>query len=80
LELLGELVGVLHALDVTTRAGITVPVPRTAHTVAGLEDPNGTAEGAQAMQHVQTCESGTDDDGVDRAGRRTWALAQRTLL
>ena len=37
LQLLGEAVRVLDALDVAARAGVAVPVPRAADAVAGLE-------------------------------------------
>ena len=68
LQFVGELVGILHALDVAARARITVPVPGAAHAVAGLEDASPQTELARLVQHVQTREAGTDDDHVEGFG------------
>ena len=56
---------ILHALDVATRAGITVPVPGAADATAGLEHPCRKAKPAQAMQHVHSGKARTDDNGVE---------------
>ena len=64
LQLVGEGVGVVHALDVAAGAGIAVPVPGAADAAARFEDPRGEAEAAQAVEHVQAGEPGADDDGV----------------
>ena len=39
LQLFGERIGILHALDVAARAGIAVPVPGAADAIALLIDP-----------------------------------------
>src|ERR1700722_4813670 len=52
-----ERVGILHALDVTARARIAVPVPGSAYTAAGLEYPRGDAKRAQPVQHIHAGET-----------------------
>ena len=64
LELVREAVGVLHALDVTARTGIAVPVPRAADARAGFVDPSRQTEAAHPMEHVHAREPGADDNGV----------------
>src|SRR5581483_4722495 len=64
LELLGEPVGVLHALDVAPRPGVAVPVPRAAHVVAGLEHDDAQAVAAEAVQGVHPAEPGAHDHDV----------------
>src|SRR5262249_61966406 len=64
LELVRERVGVVHALDIAAGAGVAVPVPRAPHALARLEDACGEAEAAQAVEHVEPCESRAHDDGV----------------
>ena len=39
LELIGELVGVLHALDIAAGTRIAVPVPGPSHAAARLHHP-----------------------------------------
>ena len=68
LQLVGEGVGVVHALDVAAGAGIAVPIPGAADAAARFVDPRGQAEAAQAVEHVQAGEPSADDDGVDVAG------------
>jgi hypothetical protein len=46
LQRLRKRVGIIHALDITARAGIAVPIPRTANAVARLEDANREPEPA----------------------------------
>src|SRR3954454_15481051 len=70
-EFLREREGILHALDVAARAGITVPIPSAADAAAGLIDPRGEAEAAQAVQHVHAGKTGADNDRVEyRVGFR----------
>ena len=64
LELVGELVRVLHALDVAARARIAVPVPGAAHAAARLEHARREPEPAQPVQHVHAGEARADDHDV----------------
>jgi hypothetical protein len=52
LQLVGERVRVLHALDIAATPWIAVPVPGAADPVAGLEGTHFEAEFAQAMEGV----------------------------
>src|SRR4030095_7801276 len=65
LQLGGELVGVLHALDIAARAGVAIPVPGAAHTLAGLEDPDLETFQPQPVQHVHAAEAGADDHSIE---------------
>ena len=53
-QLLGKGVAVGPAFGIEARAGIAVPVPGAADVRAGLEDPRGHAQFAQAVEH-DTC-------------------------
>ena len=64
LQFVGETVGVLHALDIAAGAGVAVPVPGAANTVACLEDAGPEAGVAQPVQHVEAGESGAYDDHI----------------
>lgn len=64
LQLLIELIGVFHALDVATRARVAIPEPGAADAAAGLEHPRREPQTPQPEQHVQAGEPGADDDGV----------------
>ena len=64
LQLLGELIGVLHALHVAAGAGVAVPVPSAADAAAGLEDPRGKPHRARAVKHVEPGKPGADDHHV----------------
>ena len=66
LQVVRELVRVLHALDVTARARVAVPVPGAADAGTGLEDPCPQTQAAGPLQHVQASEAGADDDQIDR--------------
>ena len=79
LELVGEGIGVVHALDIAAGAGVAVPVPGAADAAARFVDPRGQAEAAQAVQHVQAGEPGADDDGVEVAAL-SWAARGRLWL
>jgi hypothetical protein len=65
LQVLGEGVGVLHALHVAARARVPVPVPGAADTVTRLEDADGEVRAPQPVQHVQAGETGPDYYGVE---------------
>ncbi len=64
LQLLGERVGVLQALDVAAGARIPVPVPGTAHATPGLKYLRLQPELTCLVQHVEAGEAGADDDQV----------------
>src|SRR6476620_12049908 len=63
-QLLGKGVAIGPAFGIETRAGITVPVPGAADVRAGLEDPYGHAQFAQAVEHIHAGNPGADDDRV----------------
>jgi hypothetical protein len=64
LEILIELIGVLHALYVAPSARIPVPVPGAADASRTLVDTRVEAELAHPMQHVHARESGANNDHV----------------
>ena len=65
LQLVVEAIGILHALHVATRAGIAIPVPGTAHAITAFETARGEALFTQAVQQIETGETGSDDDGIN---------------
>ena len=67
LELVRELVGILHALDVAARARVAVPVPGAADAAAGLEHARRQADRPRPVQHVHPGEPGADDHQVQIA-------------
>src|SRR5207248_11022261 len=62
-------------------AGVAVPVPRAANTVARLVGPDREPEDvARPIEHVEARESGPHDDGVEvwcRLGRTSRAHRRR---
>ena len=80
LQLVGERVGVVHALDVAARARIAVPVPGAADAVARLEDARRQPEPAQAVEHVEPGEPRADDDRVDVRHAQTVAGWNSSVL
>ena len=75
LQLFGERIGILHALDVAARAGIAVPVPRAADARALLKDARRHPLPAQPVQHVHAGKARTDHDDVvslSRFGGSRW--------
>ena len=62
-------VRVVDALDVATGAGISVPVPRAADVVAGLEHPHRETETPQLVELVQPSHAGSGHDHVEIATR-----------
>ena len=65
LQLFGELIGILQALDIAARAGIAVPVPGTADTRSTFQHQSLQPQTAQPMQHIKARKPGADDDSVD---------------
>src|SRR6185437_13856320 len=65
LQLVGERVGVLHALDVATRPWIAVPAPRPADVGAGLEGAGTKAELTKPVERVQPGQTRTNDHDVN---------------
>ena len=65
LDLVGEAVGVLDALDVAARTGIPVEQPGAADLVGPLDDDGPQAELSQPVQCIETGEPGTDHDRVE---------------
>src|SRR5262249_35285402 len=68
LQIVRELIGVLHALYVAACARVAVPIPGAADTTSGLEDAHGETDPTQAVQHVHASETGTDDHSIKCAG------------
>ncbi len=66
LQLVVEVIGVLHAVDVTAGARVPVPVPGSAHVGPGLETADRAARRRHPMDQVHAGEAGTDHDRVDR--------------
>src|SRR5262249_53505808 len=75
-DLRREGVSVRVALRIEPRPGIAIPVPRAAHALAGLEDPDGQAELSETMELVHAGHAGADDDGVVSTGRRVAGLGR----
>src|SRR5207253_5109592 len=57
LKLVGELVGILHALDVAACAGVAVPEPGPADAASRFECSHRKAERSQAVERVESCEA-----------------------
>ena len=68
LQLVGERIRVLHALDIAAAPRVAVPVPGAADPVAGLEGTHFEAEFTQAMDGVETAGSCADDDRIKSRG------------
>src|SRR5215831_9970060 len=62
LDLVGERVGVLHALDVAARARISVPKPCSADAVGSLKDPHLASKTPQTMERIQTPKARANDE------------------
>ncbi len=71
LNLVGEAVGVLDALDVASRTRVAVEQPGAADVFGHLQHPGPESELPQPMQHVQPGEAGADHDRIEaRSGLR----------
>src|SRR5262249_22747713 len=68
LQLVRPRVGVGHALDVAARPGVPFPDPGSADAGGLVDDEDGQAERAQAMEQVEAGDACADDDGVVTAG------------
>src|ERR1700731_2048291 len=68
LQLVRERIRVLHALDIAATPWVAVPVPSAADPVAGLEGTHFEAKFTQAMDGVETADSGADDDRIKSRG------------
>ena len=75
-QFLGKGVAVGPTFGVKPRAGITVPVPGTADTGAGLEHPRRQAEFAQAVELIEAGHPRADDDRVEIGGHLRGRLAR----
>ena len=72
LQLVGERIGVLHALDVAAAARIAVPEPGAADAAAGLVGAHLQAELAQAMDGVEAANARAHDDDIELCCVRRW--------
>src|SRR5580700_3420982 len=68
LQVVREGIRVLHAFDVAATPWVAVPVPGAANPTAGLEGTHFEAEFTQAMDRVETADSGADDDRIKFGG------------
>src|SRR5712675_3442089 len=68
LQLVREGIRVLHAFDVAATPRVTVPVPGAANAATGLEATHFEAEFTQAIDRVETADSGADDDRIKFCG------------
>src|SRR5689334_15193211 len=68
LQLVREGIRVLHAFDVAATPWIAVPIPGAANAATGLEAMHFEAEFAQAVDRVETADSGADDDRIKFCG------------
>src|SRR4029077_7036877 len=64
LQRVREGIRVFHAFDVAATPRVTVPVPGAANPATGLEANHFEAEFAQAIDRVETADSGADDDRI----------------
>src|ERR1700756_3705287 len=68
LQLVREGIRVLHAFDVAATPWVAVPIPGAANAATGLEATHFEAEFAQAIDRVETADSGADDDRIKSCG------------
>src|ERR1700724_4641933 len=68
LQLVRKGIRVLHAFDVAATPWVAVPIPGAANPTAGLEGTHFEAEFTQAMDRVETADSGADDDRIKFGG------------
>src|ERR1700737_4619734 len=68
LQLVRKRIRVLHAFDVAATPRVAVPVPGAANAATGLEATHFEAELAQAIDRVETADSGADDDRIKFCG------------
>ena len=65
LERVGELVGVLDAVEIAAGARVTVPVPGAADPAALLQDAHREPHRAQPMEHVEAGKARADNDRIE---------------
>src|SRR6202011_439569 len=68
LQLGREGIRVFHAFDVAAAPRVAVPVPGAANPATGLEATHFEAEFTQAIDRVETANSGADDDRIKFCG------------
>src|SRR3984893_5148178 len=68
LQLVREGIRVFHAFDVAATPREAVPVPGAANPATGLEATHFEAEITQAIDRVETANSGADDDRIKFCG------------
>src|SRR5229473_8223285 len=68
LQLVREGIRVFHAFDVAAAPRVAVPVPSAANPATRLEATHFEAEFTQAIDRVETADSGADDDRIKFCG------------
>src|ERR1700732_3470060 len=68
LQLVREGIRVLHAFDVAATPRVAVPVPGATNAATGVEATHFEAEFTQAIDRVETADSGADDDRIKFCG------------
>src|SRR5438477_456206 len=68
LQFVREGIRVLHAFDVAATPRVAVPVPGAANPATGLEATHFEAEFTEAIDRIETADSGADDDRIKFRG------------
>src|ERR1700737_4664364 len=68
LQVVREGIRVLHAFDIAATPRVAVPVPGAANSATGLEATHSKAEFTQAIDRVETADSGADNDRIKFCG------------
>src|SRR5438874_13517848 len=68
LQLVREGIRVLHAFDIAATTRVAVPVPGAANPATGLEATHFEAEFTEAIDRIETADSGADDDRIKFRG------------
>jgi hypothetical protein len=68
LQRVREGIRVFHAFDVAATPRVAIPIPGAANAATGLEATHFEAEFAQAIDRVETADSGADDDRIKSCG------------
>jgi hypothetical protein len=68
LQLVREGIRVLHAFDIAAASRVAVPIPGAANPTTGLEGTHFEAEFTQAIDRVETADSGADNDRIKFCG------------
>ena len=64
LQLIGERIGILKALDVAARARIAVPEPRPANVAPGFQHLDLQSQLSELVERIQSGESRAHHDGI----------------